>query len=149
MLEAAEKFYKENGFGAKIPNDLIVDGTSLKTYVTNEQTISEGKLSNPRSRKQIEKLKKIGIVKAENLTDKMWIANFEKLKIFICENERMPEYKDDISLRKWVIKQINSYENAELSKEQCDMFVAIGFRFDEKISGFTKTCKMEKELCSE
>jgi len=70
MLDAAEKFYKGNGFGAKISNDLIVDGTSLKTWVTNEQAISEGKLSNPRTRKQIEKLKKIGIVKTENQTDK-------------------------------------------------------------------------------
>ncbi len=70
MLEAAEKFYKENGFDAKIPNDLIVDGTFLKTWVNNEQAISEGKLSNPRTREQIEKLKKIGIVKNENQTDK-------------------------------------------------------------------------------
>jgi len=70
MLAAAEKFYNENGFDAKIPGDLIVDGTSLKTWVNNEQAILEGKLSNPRTREQIEKLKKIGILKNENQTDK-------------------------------------------------------------------------------
>lgn len=70
MLEADEKFYKGNGFGAKIPNDLVVDGTFLKTWVNNEQAISVGKLSNPRTREQIEKLKKIGIIKTKNQTDK-------------------------------------------------------------------------------
>jgi len=148
MLEAAEKFYKENGFSAKIPNDLVVDGTSLKTWVTNEQAISEGKLSNPRTREQIEKLKKIGIVKAKNSMDKRWLENLEKLKIFIRENGRMPEYKDDISLRKWAAKQINSYENGVLSKKQYGMLIAIGFRLDEKKS-VLRMFRMKMELCCE
>ena len=126
MYEAAVRFFEEHGFDTAVPADIIVDGSSLKSWINNEKNIVWGNYNTPRTTEQLEKLAKIGITPdMKNGLDRRWDRQLERVRAFVEEKGRLPYYsvrrKDEFPIAVWINNQKNKAKQGMLTEEQIKM----------------------------
>ena len=120
MYEAAVIFFAEHGFETAVPADIIVDGSSLKSWLNNEKNIVWGNYDTPRTAEQLEKLAKIGITpETKNRLESIWDKQFERLREFVADNGRLPKVTrnrpDEFPIALWVSNQRKKYQQGKLT----------------------------------
>ena len=131
MYEAAVRFFAEHGFETAVPADIIIDGSSLKSWINNEKNIVWGNYDTPRTAEQLEKLAKIGITPdMKNGLDRRWDRQLERVRAFVEEKGRLPYYsvrrKDEFPIAVWINNQKNKAKQGMLTEEQIKMLSNLG-----------------------
>ena len=131
MYEVAVRFFAEHGFETAVPADIVVDGSSLKSWLNNEKNIVWGNYDTSRTAEQLEKLAKIGITPdMKNGLDRRWDRQLERVRAFVEEKGRLPYYsvrrKDEFPIAVWINNQKNKAKQGMLTEEQIKMLSNLG-----------------------
>lgn len=127
----------------------MIDTSSLKKWVLNEQRILNGTKRGRRSPEQVEKLAKIGIVRCEkNFLEQHWEERYAELKQYVEVHGKLPGSRDHASLYRWMQNEIGKYGKGQLSEEQIQKFRAVGVlpqlqERNEKPITVSKTVRMQ------
>lgn len=85
------------------------------------------RIKNSLSEHKLELLNSLGFIWDGN--EYVWYNNYETLNTFIKENNRMPNYKENLKLYNWMNQQKIKYNNLRLDGKKVEMLQEIGVIF--------------------